>query len=382
LVIVVDPVVFQLVAFGVTVSELPSTAPVPTARGFECTVALPPWVSLQVHELALAFAGPLLLSSPFPVVAVAVAGPPVVVAIVLVEAEAPELDTVPVPVAVKGAVTLVAPTLAELPCVLVALMVVGPPPAVAELLLVEVTVWMILPLLPPPVPSELADVPLVGLPQTTWSPHGLPDPDPVLAAVQVSPRVVLEAAGDTVMLVLPVLLLLCALGETVMLLPVTTPVPVAVGLLVTVALPPVVVLVVLDVEFEVAFPLPPEPDVAVDVAGAPEVVPVVDVVVALPSANAGAATRMTTRTAVTSPVIADARDVRKRCLKVVVSSEFILSPLPKGALHATSSVHARRRVNFSSVLPPPSTETSSYNRAAWCCEPSYNSTIDKTQARG
>jgi hypothetical protein len=141
-------------------------------------------------------------------------------------------------------------------------------------------------------------------------------------------------------------------------LPLTLPDPVAEGLLATVALPPDVVLVVLDVEFEVALPLPPEPDVAVDAAGAPEVVPVVVVVAELPpSARAGAAARMTTRTAVTRPVIADARDVRKRCLKVDVSSEFISSPLPKGAQHGASTVHARRRVNLSSTASTSSTES-------------------------
>jgi hypothetical protein len=328
-------------------------------------VALPPWVSLQVNDFALAVAGPLLLSSPLPVVAVAVAGPPVVVAIVLVEAEAPEFVTLAVPFAVNGAVTLVLPTVAELPWLVVALMVVGPLPAVAELLLVGVTVWMILPLLPSPADSELVAVPGVVLPIAIWSLQGLPLPDPVLADVQVVPYAVLEADGETVMLVLPVLLLLCALGATVMLLPLTMPAPVAEGLLITVALPPVVVLVVLDVEFEVAFPLPPEPDVAVDVAGAPEVVPVVDVAAALPpSANAGAATRMTTSSALTRPVITDARDDRNRCLRVDVSSGFILSPLPKGALHGTSAAHARRCANLSSSAPPPSTESSCCNTSA------------------
>ena len=211
---------------------------------------------------------------------------------------------------------------------------------------------MILPVLPSPPLPVVAAGPAVALPDQTASPlHGLPPPDPVLADVQVVPCAVLDADGATVIVVFPVLLLLSALGATVMVLPLTMPTPVAEGLLVTVALPPDVVLVVLDVEFEVALPLPPEPVVAVDVAGAPEAVPVVDVVVPLPSAKAGAATRMTTSTAVTRPVIADERDVRKRCLKVGVSSEFILSPLPKGALHATSTVHARRRVNLSSSAP-------------------------------
>jgi hypothetical protein len=141
-------------------------------------------------------------------------------------------------------------------------------------------------------------------------------------------------------------------------LPLTLPDPLAEGLLVTVALPPDVVLVVVDVACEVAFPLPPDPDFAVDAAAAPEVVPVVVVVAELPpSAKAGAATRMTTRPAVTRPVIADARDARKKCLKVDVSSEFILSPLLKGALHGTSTVHARKRVNLSSSASTSCTES-------------------------
>jgi hypothetical protein len=103
-------------------------------------VALPPWVSLRVDEFALACAAPLLPSSALPVVAVAVAGPPVVVELVLVVAEAPESDTEPVPVAVIGAVTFVAPTLAVLPCVVLELMLTAPPPAEAELFTEGVTV--------------------------------------------------------------------------------------------------------------------------------------------------------------------------------------------------------------------------------------------------
>jgi hypothetical protein len=59
---------------------------------------------------------------------------------VVVVAEAPEFDTEPVPVAVSGAVTLVAPTLAVLPCVVVELMLTAPPPAEAELVTDGVTV--------------------------------------------------------------------------------------------------------------------------------------------------------------------------------------------------------------------------------------------------
>jgi hypothetical protein len=112
----------------------------PCANGFDNTVALPPWVSLHVFEFALACAKPLPASSALPVVAVAVAGPPVVVEFVVVVAEAPEFDTEPVPVAVSGAVTLVAPTLAVLPCVVVELMLTAPPPAEAELVTDGVTV--------------------------------------------------------------------------------------------------------------------------------------------------------------------------------------------------------------------------------------------------
>jgi hypothetical protein len=196
---------FELLAEGDTMMVFPVTDPVPVAEGLLVVLELPPVVVLVVVEFELAVAAPdpdpsladplpadavdgpplvvfpvddpaaapLLATVPgiaaffapypeadegspndggssllLPVVAVAVAAPPVVVAIVLVEPEAPELVTLAVPLAVNGAVTLVAPTVAELPCVAVALTVVGPPPAVAELLLVGVTVWMIAPLLP------------------------------------------------------------------------------------------------------------------------------------------------------------------------------------------------------------------------------------------
>jgi hypothetical protein len=353
----VRPVLFQLLERGLTSSIFPSIVPSPHADGLECTVALPPRVLLHVDDFALARAAPLLPSSALPVVAVAVAGPPVVVELVLVVAEAPEFNTEAVPVAVDGAVTFVAPTVAVLPCVVVELMLTAPPPAEAELFTEGVTVWLIAPVLPSPALPEAAAVPvLVGAVESKQP--LLPD-DPLLADVQVGPpRAVLDALGETLMLVFPVLLLLDALGETVMELPLTLPDPLAEGLLVTVALPPDVVLVVVDVECEVAFPLPPDPDFAVDVAAAPEVVPVVVVVAELPpSAKAGAATRMTTRPAVTKPVIADARDARKKCLKVDVSSEFILSPLLKGALHGTSTVHARKRVNLSSSASTSCTES-------------------------
>jgi hypothetical protein len=136
----VRPVLFQLLERGLTSSILPSTVPSPHADGLECTVALPPRVLLRVDEFALARAVPLLALTAFPVVAVAVAGPPVVVELVLVVAEAPEFNTEAVPVAVIGAVTFVAPTLAVLPCVVLELMLTAPPPAEAELFTDGVTV--------------------------------------------------------------------------------------------------------------------------------------------------------------------------------------------------------------------------------------------------
>jgi hypothetical protein len=194
LVMVVWPVSFELSALGWTSRVLRSTLPMPQADGLECTVAFPPRVSLQVRDFALAVAGPLLLSSPVPVVAVAVAGPPVVVAIVLVLAEAPEFVTLAVPFAVNGAVTLVAPTLAELPWVVVALIVVGPLPAVAVLLLVGVTVWMIAPLLPSHSHTRAAQCRLES------------------AVVSVNPNALLVAKGSLVMVVWPVSFELLALG--------------------------------------------------------------------------------------------------------------------------------------------------------------------------
>jgi hypothetical protein len=271
---------FELLAEGDTVMVFPETDPVPVADGLLVVVELPPVVVLVVVEFELAVAAPdpdpslagppladavdaaplvvfpvddppatpLLgtvpgsaalfapapkvdegsppidggssrLSLPLPLVAVAVAGPPVVVAIVLVEADAPELDTVPVPVAVKGAVTLVAPTVAELPCVVVALMVVGPPLAVAALLLVEVTVWMIGPLLP-----SHSDT------RKQWRRES--------AVVSVTPNVALLASGLLVMVVGPFVFQLVAFGVTVSELRSTAPMPKARGFECTVALPP------------------------------------------------------------------------------------------------------------------------------------------------
>jgi hypothetical protein len=151
---------------------------------------------------------------------------------------------------------------------------------------------------------------------------------------------VLLALGETVMLVFPVLLELEELGETVIVLPLTSPLPLADGLLVTDELPPYVVLDVDDDPLEVAVPLPPEPLVAVDVAGAPAVVAPVVVAAVAPSANAGAATRMTNNAAAATPVIADARDACKRCLNVDVSSELITDPPSLEALYSIAKTDA------------------------------------------
>jgi hypothetical protein len=281
-------------------------------------------VELVVDELAFALASPLGPSSALPVVAVAFAGPPVVVLLVFDVADAPDPETEAVPVAVIGALTLVAPTDAVLPWVVPAVMLVAPLPAVALLVTDGVTVCVMAPVLPASVVAAVAALPAVAAP----SEHPLPPlPLPVFAVVQVLPPLaVLLALGETVMLVFPVLLVLEELGETVIVLPLTSPLPLADGLLLTDELPPFVVLDVDDDPLEVAVPLPPEPLAAVDVAGAPAVVAPVVVADVAPSANAGAAIRMTNNAAVATPAIADARDARKRCLNVDVSSEFMTYP--------------------------------------------------------
>jgi hypothetical protein len=157
------------------------------------------------------------------------------------------------------------------------------------------------------------------------------------------------------MLVFPVLLLLEELGETVIVLPLTSPLPLADGLLLTDELPPFVVLDVVDDPLEVAVPLPPEPLVAVDVAGAPAVVAPVVVAEVAPSANAGAAIRMTNNAAVATPEIAVARDARNRCLNVDVSSELITDPPSLEALYPIAKPDAYgaawiRRQNASTSL--------------------------------
>jgi len=112
---------------------------------------------------------------------------------------------------------------------------------------------LIAPLLPSP---ALPAVPLLAPVRTVESLHAVLPDDPVFAEVHVgAPCAVLDADGDTLMLVFPPLLLLSALGETVMEFQLTLPDPLAEGLLVTVALPPAVVFVVEEVACEAAFPL-------------------------------------------------------------------------------------------------------------------------------
>ncbi|MEO9006390.1 MAG: hypothetical protein ABI401_04650 [Candidatus Dormibacter sp.] len=121
-----------------------------------------------------------------PVVAVALDGPPVVVSVVVLVALAPEPLTVPVPLAVSGALTVVAPIVAELPWLVVAVILVAPLPALAELVTEGATFWVIAPVLDPSPPLLL-----------------------LLAIVEVgAPFAVLSADGDRVIEVLPVLLLL------------------------------------------------------------------------------------------------------------------------------------------------------------------------------
>jgi hypothetical protein len=91
----------------------------------------------------------------------------------------------------------------------------------------------------------------------------VPSPLPLVVPEVVvgAPCDVLSALGETSTVRLQPLLELLAEGDTVMVFPLTDPVPVAEGLLVVVELPPVVVLVV--VEFELAFAAPdPDPSLA------------------------------------------------------------------------------------------------------------------------
>jgi hypothetical protein len=104
------------------------------------TVARPPEVWLFVLESAQAQALPDGASSALPDVALAVAGPPVVVLSVEVVALAPEPVIVALPVAIMGAVTVVPITEAPLVCAAEVLIDTGPLPAFALLLVEGVTV--------------------------------------------------------------------------------------------------------------------------------------------------------------------------------------------------------------------------------------------------
>jgi hypothetical protein len=79
-------------------------------------------------------------SPPVPLVADALDAAPIVALVVVESAVAPLPDTEPLPRAVAGAVTEVAPTLAVLFCGLLAVMVAPPLPAVAVLETVGVMV--------------------------------------------------------------------------------------------------------------------------------------------------------------------------------------------------------------------------------------------------
>jgi hypothetical protein len=91
-----------------------STEPLPSADGELWTVALPPVVWLFVLDQAQAVAFPDGASSALPDTAVAVAGAPMVVLSVEVVALAPEPVTVPLPLAIIGAVNVVPATEAPL----------------------------------------------------------------------------------------------------------------------------------------------------------------------------------------------------------------------------------------------------------------------------
>ena len=144
-------------------------------------------------------------------------------------------DATPMPV--MGALTQVLPTAALLVWVQVKLMVTGPLPDVAVLAVDGVTVCVTEPVVPSPLPLVVPEV-VVG-----------------------APFDVLLALGDTSTVRLQPLFELLAEGDTVMVFPVTDPVPFAEGLLVVLEFPPVVVLFV--VEFELALAAPdPDPSLA------------------------------------------------------------------------------------------------------------------------
>lgn len=207
LVIDVLPLELLLEAYGLTVTSLLVTSPEPDALGFDHTSALPPYVSLDVLELAWALALPLEASSAEPLVALAAAAAPVVVAVVVDVALAGEPLTVPVPVAAIPALTVVSPVVAELVWLVLAAIVVAPLPAVAELLTDGVTVCETAPVEPSHSDSKKQF-------------------RPVLAFVPVNPpEASLLAYGLLSMVVLPVWLELSAPGSTCRLLPETEPVP-------------------------------------------------------------------------------------------------------------------------------------------------------------
>ncbi|MEO6795606.1 MAG: hypothetical protein ABI401_04655 [Candidatus Dormibacter sp.] len=243
------------------------TRPSPEASAFEVESALPPEVLLVVDEPASAAASPLEASSLDPVVALAVASAPVVMSVVSDEALAPESVTVPVPVAVIPAVTEVSPTAPVLVCVVVALTVNPPEPASAVLLTDGVTVWLIAPVAPLPSQSALQD-------------------ELESAQVEVAaPVAVLSALGLDVIVVFPVLFELSDDGSTVIWFPETVPVPYACGVEYTVALPPVVLLLVVEVPTAVASPLELSsllPVAAVALPAPPVVVPLVVLVALAP----------------------------------------------------------------------------------------------------
>jgi hypothetical protein len=138
---------------------------------------------------------------------------------------------------VMGALTQVLPTAALLVWVQVKLMVTGPLPDVAVLPVDGVTACVTEPVVPSPLPLVVPEV-VVG-----------------------APFDVLLALGDTSTVRLQPLFELLAEGDTVMVFPVTDPVPFAEGLLVVLEFPPVVVLFV--VEFELALAAPdPDPSLA------------------------------------------------------------------------------------------------------------------------
>ena len=202
----------------------------PPSDGVVAVVPLTPPPLVAPLPLVPPLVPPPLVPPPVvPVPLVTGHGLPVLVT-VGVTAGAPT-DATPMPVI--GAFTQVFPTVALLVCVQVKLMVTGPLPEVAALPVDGVTVCVIDPVVPSP--------PLLVVPEV----------------VVAAPCDVLLALGDRLIVRLQPLLELLAEGVTETVFPLTDPVPVAEGLLVVFELPPVVVLLV--VEFELAFAAP-DPD--------------------------------------------------------------------------------------------------------------------------